>query len=88
MTTQNEQLLKEKIYQIVIDGNLTTDKRVEKLLYKIKEAREEGAIDAYHIFLKTIKEAKQKFPYTKEFEIVADIRDVEKTLSKLAELKK
>ena len=45
--------------------------------------RGEAAKEAYALFLTEIKNAKNKFPDSKEFEMVVDLRDIEKSLEKL-----
>ncbi len=93
----------EKINKIVIKRHLegrgvefdikTGKHSIHKLLLKdilnlLKDAREEGAKEAYGVFLKIIKESKNKFPNKKEFEIVVDARDIEKSLAFLGQEKK
>lgn len=48
-----------------------------------QEAEERGARNACRIFIKTIKETKAKFPGSNEFELIADLREIEKTLKAL-----
>lgn len=41
------------------------------------EVRRETLGEAYKIFLKAIRDAKQKFTSNKEFQLVVDVRDIE-----------
>ena len=52
----------------------------------IQRSVEAGAKEAYKIFLETIRDSKQKFPGRKEFELVVDVRDVEKSIKHLVDL--
>lgn len=52
---------------------------------KKAQYRSEGAVEAYKMFLKAIKEGKRKLPGSNKYEIVVDARDIEEVLEKLAE---
>ena len=54
------------------------------VLKSIITQREEASVKkAYSIFFETIKNSKNKFHTSKEFEIVVDVRDIEKALNQL-----
>jgi len=55
-------------------------KQRESFVEKIELARAEGAQEAYVSILKILRDAKSKFPNSKEFELVIDVRDIEKSL--------
>lgn len=50
-----------------------------------QKGREDGAIEAYSIFLNVIKDAKKHFPNSKDFEIVSNVKDIEKSLKQLSQ---
>jgi hypothetical protein len=56
-------------------------KEVKAFIHKVRqEAMGEGCIQAYKLFLEEIRNAKAKFPSRNEFELVVDVRDVEKLI--------
>jgi hypothetical protein len=62
-------------------------RRALNLIHKVRqEARGEGCIQAYKLFLEEIRNAKAKFPSRNEFELVVDVRDVEKSIKHLVDL--
>ena len=83
---------KEKIGKIVhmiyMDEDLIGGaKEISHLLSEVKrEGESQGMINAYKDFMRILIENKKKFPKGKKFELVADVRDVEKTLRELSEL--
>ena len=64
-----------------------TDADILSVIQKFRqEAVEEGCIQAYKLFLEEIRNAKAKFPSKNEFELVVDVRDVEKSIKHLVDL--
>lgn len=70
------------------DGNKYITKIITKeqesfLRSTITSIQREAYMKAYALFLKTIKEAKSKIPYSNDFHIVVDSREIEKALDSL-----
>lgn len=57
----------------------------QAILSAEENGRKKGALKAYEVFIKSIKEAREKFPNRKNFELVVDVRDIEKTLKFLSQ---
>lgn len=77
-----EEVLKEFEEKFIAFENVYADKDELKafIVSKLFEAEKRGKIEAYKLFLEIIKNIKQKFPNSKEFEIVVDVRDIEKSI--------
>lgn len=81
-------MIKQEMLVVKINGHYYAQigkyvRKMRKVKQLIDTARATGAKDAYTMFLKIIQESKLKFPNSKEFEIIVDVRDIEKSITYL-----